>query len=523
MRSSRRARPGLFLFLFVALIAVTAMAPLANAADGPSWGAKVDPRVLADTNGGAIAHFLVRLAHQADVRTNAGLSVYQALQQAAAVSQPAVVSQLQALKLPYRAYRIVNLIAVVGDRAAVQALASRQDVAAIEPDRAFRVPLEYPEPAVGLAPATIEWNLDWVRAPQLWQLGISGQGMVYANADTGVEWDHPALLRQYRGWDGAGADHNYNWWDAIHEEIGGLPGNPCGYSSAAPCDDHGHGTHTTGIGVGDDSGTHQIGMAPGARWIACRNMENGLGRPSTYIECLDFFLAPWDLSGANPNPDLRPDVVSNSYACPPSELCSAHSLQTAIENLRAAGVFFSASAGNSGPGCETISDPPALEAAAFTVGATNFQSNTIANLSSRGPVTVDGSDRRKPDLVAPGISINSSMRLHTYSVLSGTSMAAPHVAGAVALLWSAFPELRGNVEQSETALEQSALPLTTSLGCGGEGPAAVPNNVYGYGQLDVLAAYDYLLNSPPTATPTLVPTATLTPTLPWWVNLPVLR
>ena len=336
----------------------------------------------------------------------------------------------------------------------------------------------------------VEWNLSWINAPAVWALGDTGQNTVYANADTGVQWTHPALQPHYRGWNGATADHNYSWWDAIHADIDGN-GNPCGFNLAAPCDDNGHGTHTTGTGVGDDGAGNQIGVAPGAKWIGCRNMDANVGRPSTYIECMQFFLAPTDLSGNNPDPSKRPDAVGNSYTCPTSELCTATSLQTAMDNLRAAGIFMAVSAGNSGSACSTIGDPPALYDSAISVGATGFQSNTIASYSSRGPVTADGSGRAKPDLVAPGSSVRSSYPNNTYATLSGTSMASPHVAGAVALLWSAFPNLRGNVDHTEFILEQTALHLTTTQGCGGDTSSQVPNNVYGYGRIDVLAAYNY--------------------------------
>ena len=244
-----------------------------------------------------------------------------------------------------------------------------------------------------------------------------------------------------------------------------------------------------GTGVGDDGVGHHIGMAPGARWIACRNMDSGVGRPSTYIECLQFFMAPTDLNGNNPNSALRADVISNSYGCPPAEECSSHTLQSAVENVRAAGIFMSVSAGNSGPSCETISDPPALETSVFTIGAVN-SSNLIASFSSRGPVIEDGRILMKPNIVAPGMSINSSLRSGAYGTMSGTSMAAPHVAGAVALLWDAFPSLRGNIDKTEGLLAITAQPLTTNQGCGGDGITQVPNNVYGWGLLDVKAAYD---------------------------------
>ena len=491
--------------------------------------ANVDPRVLEDTANGQVAHFLVYLNRQADARGAAGTArdrnqrgqaVFDALRGAAAASQPAVRAQLDGLGAKYRAYWIVNAFAVEGNRAVVEALANRPDVQAIESDRSFYVQPEQPETLSPQAATSVEWNLSWINVPSVWALGDTGQNTVYANADTGVQWNHPALKPHYRGWNGTSADHNYNWWDAIHADIDGN-GNPCGFNLTVPCDDNGHGTHTMGTGVGDDGAGNQIGVAPGAKWIGCRNMDANVGRPSTYIECMQFFLAPTDLNGNNPDPSKRPDAVGNSYTCPSSELCTANSLLTAMDNLRAAGVFMATSAGNSGSACSTISDPPALYDSAITVGATGFQTNTIASYSSRGPVTADGSNRKKPDLVAPGSSVRSSYPTNSYATLSGTSMASPHVAGAVALLWSAFPNLRGNVDHTEFILQQTAVHLTTTQGCGGDSSSQVPNNVYGYGRIDVLAAYNYAASEvtpTPTATqpsgntPTSTPTPTGTPT-----------
>lgn len=464
--------------------------------------AKIDPYVLEDTAGGFIAPFLVLLESQAEVQLAAvhasnslaqGRLVYQALRQAAASAQPKVIAQLDALGLAYRPYWIANLIAVEGNRASVVTLAAMPEVKRIESNRIFRAQLEHEPGILSPAPNGIEWNVARVDAPALWQLGYTGQGTVYANADTGVQWDHPALKAQYRGWDGTSVDHNYHWWDAIHADLSGNGANPCSFTTTTPCDDYGHGTHTLGTGVGDDGGGNRIGVAPGARWIACRNMEEGYGRPETYLECLQFFLAPTDLNGENPDPDRRPDAISNSYSCPPFEACAPHVMQTALEHLRAAGIFVAASAGNSGRlGCATIDAPPALEEAVITVGATGFMNDTIANFSSRGPVAVDSSNRRKPDLVAPGVSVRSSHLNNGYVLLQGTSMAAPHVAGAVNLLWSAFPELRRDVDYTQFILEKSAVQLTSSEGCGGDLDDSVPNHVYGYGRLDVQAAYRHL-------------------------------
>jgi serine protease AprX len=511
----------LILLIFLAVL----LAPVSSLANSSASGIQsvgLDPRVLEDTSNGETGQFLVLLRYQVDTSRAAlragnwieqGRSVFNALHQKANATQPAILHLLDTLGASYRTYYIANLIVVKGNRYVVDALVGRGDVQAIESDRPFRVPLEAPESISPSAPQGIEWNLTWVHAPDLWNLGFTGQGMVYANADTGVEWDHPALEPHYRGWDGLNVDHNFNWWDAVHEDISGNGSNPCGFSSSTPCDDYGHGTHTMGTGIGDDGGTNRIGVAPGAKWIACRNMDDGVGRPSLYIECMQFFLAPWDLNQQNPNPDLRPDAVGNSYSCPPSEQCSPHSLQVALQNLRAAGVFMAVSAGNSGSACSTISDPPGLEDAAITVGASSYQSDSIASLSSRGPVTVDGSNRRKPDLVAPGITVRSSIPGGVYTSLSGTSMSAPHVAGAVVLLWSAFPSLRHDVDGTELILEESARHLTTTQGCGGDMDTQVPNNVYGYGMLDVLAAYQDAAGTSPTATASFTPTSTSTATV----------
>jgi hypothetical protein len=337
----------------------------------------------------------------------------------------------------------------------------------------------------------------------LWALGFTGQGIVYGDADSGVQWDHPALKRHYRGWNGSTADHNYNWWDAVHADINGDGTNPIGFNSRVPADDDKHGTHTMGNGVGDDGSGNQIGVAPGAQWICCRNMDQGVGRPSTYIECMQFMLAPTDLDGNNPDPDRGADTVGNSYGCPPEELCAPDTLHTMLANLRAAGVFMAVAAGNSGPNCATINDPPGLDAAAITIGATD-NSDVIASFSSRGPITIDGSNRRKPDLVAPGVSVRSSVPGNTYASLNGTSMAAPHVSGAVALLWSAFPHIRGNVDYTEAILEQSAVHLTSTQLCGTNN--GVPNNVYGFGRIDLLAAYN-AVNRPPVGSNQVVATA----------------
>ena len=333
------------------------------------------------------------------------------------------------------------------------------------------------------APTGIEWNITKVHAPDVWALGFTGQNVVVAGQDTGYQWDHPAIKGKYRGWNGTVADHNYNWHDSIHSGGGG-----CGHDAVAPCDDTDHGTHTMGTMVGDDGGSNQIGMAPGAKWIGCRNMDQGNGTPATYTECFEWLIAPTDLANLNPDPAKAPHVINNSWGCPPSEGCTdPNVLKTVVENTRAAGIVVVVSAGNSGPGCSSVDSPAAIYDASFSVGATDIN-DVIADFSSRGAVTVDGSGRLKPDVSAPGVNVRSSVPFNSYSNFSGTSMAGPHVAGLVALLLSADPGLVGDPDAIEPIITSSAVPRTSTQTCSGVPGSSIPNNTYGWGRVDALAA-----------------------------------
>ncbi len=469
----------------------------------------VAPQVWDATTGGGEVEFLVILAEQADLSTAAALLtrearlryVYDALRETAQRSQAPLRAQLDGASVDYRSFYVVNMLAVKGDRDLVTRLAIRPDVARIAANPRVRLPLPTPHP-YGREPrrgytssilttsgeASVEWNVARISADDVWALGYTGQSIVVAGQDTGYAWDHPALISQYRGYNGVTATHDYNWHDAIHTNTHGY--NPCGIDSTEPCDDNGHGTHTMGTIVGDDGGSNQIGVAPGARWIGCRNMDHGWGAPAPYAECFEFFLAPYPGGGdpvSDGGPSLAPHVINNSWTCPISEGCAWDTLQAVVENVRTAGIVVVASAGNSGPGCGTVQDPPAIYDAAFSVGASS-SSDGIASFSSRGPVMVDLSGRLKPDVTAPGVGVRSSVPGGGYGWKSGTSMAGPHVAGTVALLWSAAPYLIGDVDGTEWVIAQTTRPQTTTQGCGDDDPDDVPNNVYGWGIADALAA-----------------------------------
>ena len=222
-----------------------------------------------------------------------------------------------------------------------------------------------------------------------------------------------------------------------------------------------------GTMVGDDGAGNQIGMAPGARWIGCRNMDNGWGTPATYAECYQWFIAPTTVDGNVPDPTKAPDVINNSWGCPPSEGCTdPNVLLAVVQAVRAAGIVTVHSAGNSGPGVQhrRRRRPRSMPSRSRWAPLMTSDTDNIAGSSSRGPVTIDGSNRRKPDVSAPGVGIRSSYPGGGYTNMSGTSMAGPHVAGAVALLISAYPGLAGNVDQIENILEQSAVHLTSEPG-----------------------------------------------------------
>lgn len=479
---------------------------------------KLAPAVTAAFDKGETAAVLVVMREQetptppTHLRTKQqkGRFVFEQLQALALRTQQDAWRVLRENQLASNSFYIVNAISVPHcDRKTALALAALPEVRylALDPYVKFAQPEALP--ASANSRNGIEWGLEKIGAPAVWNLGYTGQGITVGGADTGYDWNHPAIKKKYRGYDAVTDtfDHQYNWHDAIHESSplnGGDLNNPCGFNAKQPCDDNSHGTHTMGTMTGDDGQDNQIGVAPGARWVGCRNMDRGWGSPSSYLECFEWFLAPTNLDGQQPDPDKAPHVINNSWYCASEEGCFNLTinelLRLAVINLRKAGVVVVVSNGNfGGQGCASTYGPPAYFEESFSVGATRSD-DAIAQFSSRGPVVIDSSGRVKPNVSAPGEDVRSSIPGGGYANFSGTSMAGPHVVGLVALLLSARPDLAGQVDLIEDIIEKTAVPSPDPLGCAL--PAdAVPNMSFGYGRVDALAAVQLAMSQTPVYQP----------------------
>ncbi|GAA2520465.1 S8 family serine peptidase [Pilimelia columellifera subsp. columellifera] len=369
--------------------------------------------------------------------------------------------ELDGKRLAHTPYYLVNAIEVDAGPALRPWLESLPGV-----DRVLLSPRLRPLPApVGTArgdrtaPTGPTWNLRMINADRVWnEFGVRGRGIVVGTSDSGVDGAHPTLAGGFRGGDDS-------WRDPWND-------------SRFPQDHAGHGTHTLATAVGRGG----VGVAPDAAWVGCVNLDRNLGNPALYLDCLQFLLAPFP-PGADPlrdgRPDRAPHVLTNSWGCPPLEGCDRQALAPAVAAFTAAGVFFVAAAGNSGPRCGSISDPPAPYRDALSVAAVD-RGREVTDFSSRG-----GPGSGKPDLAAPGSDVVSAMPGGGYASQDGTSMAAPHVAGVVALLWSAQPSLIGDLARTRAILTGTAAPILVPPGANTCGDQA---RLTGAGLVDAHAA-----------------------------------
>jgi bacillopeptidase F len=425
-------------------------------------------RALGSLKAGEPLSVIVRLAERMDLERLEALpmdqrrkEIIKTARRHAAVNQEPLRALLVGRKLdkPVVSLWLINAMALSADAETLRELRNHPLVRDIRLDRTIQLPQ-----TASAVPAPKEWNIISMGAPELWSLGYRGQGVVVASMDSGVDVAHPDLKTRYRG-------GTNSWYDPSGEH-------------SLPYDADGHGTQTMGIVVGGAAGGSAIGVAPGARWIAAKIFDDN-GRASLSNIHLGF---QWLMDpDGNPETDDAPDVVNNSWGLDqlPNH-CDAE-FRDSVRALRAAGIAVVFAGGNSGPMPET-SLSPANYPEAFAVGAADSQS-MVDTFSSRGPSPCDGDIY--PEVLAPGVNVKTSsltyggIILKSYTQVSGTSFAAPHAAGAMALLLNAFPGLKAaNVEW---ALKATAMDL------GDPGP----DNDYGYGLLDVAAAYRYLKSNPP--------------------------
>ncbi|MFN2226584.1 MAG: S8 family serine peptidase, partial [Anaerolineae bacterium] len=444
--------------------------PGATEIDG--WQAKVEPALLKRLLGGkpgAQYRVVVELAAQAQIeglgpaesRTERRNRVVGELQSTAAEAQRGLLTYLESQQEGDQVERIqpfwvLNGVGLTADGDTLLAVARRPEVRLIREDRWQRwVEPFSPVESGGQALANdVEWNIAQIRADEAWAaLGLDGSGVTVAIMDTGVDWQHPALQLQYRGYKPGGLTNHYGNWFCTTDE---------GY--IYPFDGYGHGTHVAGTAVGgrDGAGT-AIGVAPGAKWIAVKTLnDGGFGYDSWIHAAFQWLLAP---AG---NPSLAPDIVNGSWgASNPLDPV----FRPDVQALRAAGIVPVFAAGNEGP------DPASLRLPAsypetLAVGATD-DLDQVAYFSSRGPSPWG---EVKPEVAAPGAQIRSTLPGGTYGVAGGTSMATPHVSGLAAILLQADPNLTpGEIED---------LLTTTAAPLGDE----VPNNDTGWGRVDAYQA-----------------------------------
>jgi bacillopeptidase F len=360
---------------------------------------------------------------------------------------------------------LINGLALKAGPHLIRRIAGKPWVESVRLDQTIQAP-----PVVTTWDAVPEWNLDAIRARDLWNMGYTGQGVVVACVDTGVDGDHPDLVGRWRG-------GTNSWFDANDPDFDPV-------LDSQPYDPIGHGTGVMGIMVGGDAGGTSIGVAPNAQWIAAKIFNSqGVALESEIHAALQWLLDP----DGDPETDDSPEIVNNSWGFGNNpDVCveevGAVSFHTDVRILRQAGIAVVFSAGNNGPSPYT-SQSPANFPESFSVGASN-ELLEVADFSSRGPSACSGSVY--PHVVAPGERASYPYGIKSadvylgvpnpYAYYAGTSFSAPHAAGAMALLLSAFPSL--TPYQLETAITSSAV----DLGIAG------PDNDYGYGHLDVLGA-----------------------------------
>lgn len=431
--------------------ALAALPVLLLAVTGLPAAAQAGPEVMARTDRESTV--VVTLREQADLELVRGADrakrvkrTVRALLATADTAQAPLLGRLRQFERTgavreFTPLWVTNAVSVTATQTVIAELAARADVAAVTRDEIVLVPAADPEP-----------NQQAIGAPTAWAAGHDGQGAVVAVLDSGVDRLHPDLAGRWRG-------GTNSWFD------------PYGQHTGSPTDLTGHGTAIAGVAVGGDAGGTSIGTAPGARWIAARVFNDaGTSTVTAVHQAFQWALDP----DGDPTTADAPAVVNGSWSIGAGGPGCDLTFQPDVQALRSAGIVPVFAAGNYGS-TQSSSASPANYPESLSVGSV-ASSNLIHSSSSRGPSSCGGRSRVFPDLVAPGVDILSADRYGLYQIVSGTSVAAPHVSGAAALIAGAAPGR--TVDQLQAALTGTA----TDLGTAG------PDNAYGNGLLDVPAA-----------------------------------
>ncbi|MDP8285152.1 MAG: S8 family serine peptidase, partial [Candidatus Electryonea clarkiae] len=378
-----------------------------------------------------------------------------------------------------RSLRTINAIAFEAIPDIFIQVAGRRDVIKIagDPPRPVIPPRIENDPVFGELDE-ITWSVDQINAPDVWEQGWTGEDIIIAIIDSGVDYDHSDL--EDHMWDG-GFDfpnHGYNFGDDDDD----------------PMDTNGHGTHVSGIAAGDGTNGTETGVAPDAIIMALKtSLTTDEASQRNVFECHEFALE----HGA--------DVTSMSLGWIDAWNPLRDEFRESFDALHEAGIVNIVAAGNEGPGehsCRTPADVPSpwmnpdetaegTRGGVITVGASS-QNESIAGFSSKGPDEWENVDPFNdwpigdgglllPDVVAPGEGINSTSLGGGYTNMDGTSMAAPSVAGTVCLMLSKSPEL--------LPVEIDSILQATADDRGDEGK----DNTWGGGFIDAYEAVDAAL------------------------------
>lgn len=445
---------------------VLAAALLAGAISACAGGATLDEGVRSDSSaylqpGDDL--FVVQFTDEADLSgveeiadwDERGQEVVRRLQEKAAASQAEAIAAATEADARFVSLWISNSLVFAGTEALGNELAQlpgvmkvwKEDVPeGIDDPESSSAP--FPEPGDG------GWEVAALGVPDIHAQGIDGSGITIGIIDTGVSYTHESLASGYRGRDG---NHDYDWW------------SPLRVHRTEPVDVAGHGTAVAGLAVGD-----VIGVATGAEWIAGIACSEGGCPLSGVVHAMQFMLAPTTVDERDPRPDLRPEVVNSSWV----RASDDEPMRRASKALTAAGIVEVYAAGNDGPACDTASPVGHGDNTFISVGATR-EDGSLADFSSRGPATDGGT---APDVVAPGDNVVTATMDGAYQSISGTSFAAPLVAGVVALMLQANPALIGQPEEVLRILRSTARGMPDDQ-CGGPPDAVdgVPNDATGWG------------------------------------------